>query len=267
MIHQIILALVQGITEFLPVSSSGHLILVNAFFPIDAGLLFDIILHFATLLSVVVFYRREIWGLLSGSCRDISALAKHKSPGGDLKIVGFLALATLVTAIIGFSLKDIVELRVRSVGAVGVLLIINAGILSLSRFRGKLKLSNGELNIRTALLIGLVQGIAVLPGISRSGTTITASLLAGIDPKSCAKYSFLLSIPVILGAIILHLGDLAAINSSLILGVLVAATVAAITGYLCLMLLEKILKKAKFHYFAPYCLIVGIVAVIWSFLG
>ncbi len=256
------LAILQGITEFLPISSSGHLVLLNALLPVDAGLAFDLILHFATLISVVAFYRRDIAGICVGCVREISSPIEKT----NLKFVGCLLVATAITGAIGLLLNDWVESELRSILIVGCLLIINAGILWVSQKKGLWKLSDGPLNLKTAALIGLAQGCAVLPGISRSGSTITTALLLGVAPKDCAKISFLLSIPVICGAILLHWHDFAALTSNGIGIIIAAACVAAIVGYICLILLEKILKKANFHYFAPYCLVVGIIAIILNFV-
>lgn len=256
-ISPFLLAILQGITEFLPVSSSGHLVLLNSLMPVDAGLLFDLVLHLATLISVVAFYRRDIANICVGCVMEI----KSPIPKTNLKFVGYLLVATFITGCIGLLLNDLVETHFRSMLIVGILLIINAGILWMSRKKGILKLSESELNLKTAAIIGLCQGLAVLPGISRSGTTITAALLLGIANKDCAKISFLLSIPVICGAVILHIPDMAGMSSNNLAITCLAACVAAVVGYISLVLLEKILKKANFHHFAPYCLTVGILAI------
>ena len=254
-----ILAILQGITEFLPVSSSGHLVLLNQLMDVDKGIAFDLILHLATLISVVLFYWRDIASICGGCVHEI----RTKDEKTNLKFVGYLIAATIVTAILGLTFNDLVETKLRSILIVGILLIFNAGILMASRKFGLFPASkDGKLNLKSALIIGLVQGLAVLPGISRSGSTITAALLMGIDKKDCAKISFLLSIPVIVGAVILHLKDLSSFSSQNLLIFLLAAIVAAIVGYLSLVLLNKLLQKANFHYFAPYCLVVGIIAVV-----
>ncbi len=256
-----LLAILQGITEFLPVSSSGHLVLLNSIMPVDLGLLFDLILHLATLLSVVAFYRKDIADICVGCVKEI----KTPIPKTNLKFVAYLIAATAITGVIGLTLNDIVETKFRSILIVGILLIINAGILWTSKKKGLLRLTDGDLNLMSAIIIGFCQGLAVLPGISRSGTTITAALLLGVTSKDCAKISFLLSIPVILGAVILHIPDIAQMNANN-LGILcLSAVVAAIVGYISLVLLNKILTKANFHHFAPYCLIIGMLAILGHF--
>lgn len=255
------LAVLQGLTEFLPVSSSGHLILLNSIFETDLGIVFDIVLHLATLLSVVAFYWRDIADICAGCVKE----CKSPNEKHNLKLVAGLILATAITGIIGLLLNDRVERDLRSPLIVGILLIINAGILQISRKKGALNLSSdGRLNFKTAALIGLAQGLAVLPGISRSGTTISVALLLGIRSEDCAKISFLLSVPVILGAAMLHFPDLAHAEAVDYPIIGISAALAAIVGYVCLVILDKMLKKANFHRFAPYCLAVGLAAVILS---
>ena len=272
-IQPFLLAILQGITEFLPVSSSGHLVLLNAMMPVDAGLLFDLVLHLATLVSVCAFYRRDIASIFIGCILEICEHSGPSTPNKDeanpdevpaktnLKFVGFLIISTFITGVIGLCLNDIVETYLRNILIVGSLLICNSMILWISQKRGAFKVTNGSLNLKSAIAIGLAQGLAVLPGISRSGSTITIAVLLGVKAEDCAKISFLLSIPVILGAIILHLHDLSEIQSSGLLIIILAAIVAAVVGYISLVLLNRILQNAKFHHFAPYCLIVGLIAI------
>ena len=291
-IQPFLLAILQGITEFLPVSSSGHLVLLNAMMPVDSGMLFDLVLHLATLGSVCAFYRRDIADIFMGCIREIREYlsahadaekgkedaAVHKKEGdsneksvenagfANLKFVGFLLVSTIITGVIGLCLNDIVETRLRNIIIVGALLICNSAILWMSQKRGMFKVTEGELNLKSAIAIGLAQGIAVLPGISRSGSTITVALLLGIKGNDCAKISFLLSIPVILGAIVLHLSDLSEIQSGGALIIVLAALVAVVVGYISLVLLTRLLQNAKFHRFAPYCLVVGLIAVACGIL-
>ena len=266
-ISHIVLAIVQGLTEFLPVSSSGHLVLVNSIFPFDPGLFFDLVLHVATLVSVCVFYRKDIAQLAVEGCRELYATATKKQKAGpNLLMVLYLLAATVITAVIGLCFDDMISTNLRRPLVVGILLIINSFILLASRKPGKFKTCDGSMNLKTALIIGLVQGIAVLPGISRSGSTITAALLMGVEAKDCAKFSFLLSIPVILGGFLLHVFKASAndISTGTLPVILVSAVTAAAVGYACLVLLERMLKHAKFYRFAPYCFLVGVAAIIIS---
>ena len=297
----ILLAILQGIAEFLPISSSGHLVLLNSLFHEDMGMFFDLVLHLATLVSVVLYYRRDIAEIFVGCIRELGSGSKEPteptepaepteptepaepsrdpSPSSEpapapakrekkyWKFVGCLAVATAITGVIGLLLNDWVEHELRSAVLVGSLLIVNAGILWISRKKGLFSMTDGALTLKTSIFLGLAQGLAVLPGISRSGTTITVALLLGIAQQDCAKISFLLSIPVILGAVVLHLKDFAQISTNGMGSFIIAAVIAAIVGYVSLVVLNRMLKKAKFHYFAPYCLIVGLIAVVCGLLG
>ena len=264
-ISPFLLAILQGATEFLPVSSSGHLILLNSLFGTDIGIVFDLVLHLATLVSVVLFYRREIVEICGGCFRELGSVRDSSVAKNNLHFVGCLLFATVITGTLGLLFNDLVESELRHAGVVGILLILNAVILWFSQKKGVLSLTSGALNVKTAAIIGLVQGLAVLPGISRSGSTITAALLLGVSPKDCAKISFLLSIPVILGAVILHIPDLVSMDGVCWPVLVGASVVAAGVGYGCLVLLDKVLKKANVHHFAPYCLVVGIFAVVFGF--
>ena len=258
----IILAILQGLTEFLPVSSSGHLILLHSFFPYDPGLTFDLVLHVATLVSVCIFYSQEIKSLVLGGTQDFMRWCQGKSsPSHHLRMLAYLLVATVITGCIGLALHAVVETELRKVWIVGILLIVNAGILWASRKKGLFSKCHGDVNLKVAMIIGLVQGLAVLPGISRSGSTITAALLLGVRSRDCATFSFLLSIPVILGGFLLHMLELEAFDQAHLPLYCASAVVAAAVGYGCLVFLETILKKAQFYRFAPYCLAVGLIAL------
>ena len=270
-ISYIILAIVQGITEFLPVSSSGHLVLFNSFYDFDAGILFDLALHVATLFSVCAYYRKDIWGLLAGGFRELSSMASKGEDGKaderpNLWMMLYIVVATFITGVIGILTDDYISSTFRTTLVVGINLIITSLILFASRKVGALRMCDGRMNLKTALIIGLVQGFAVLPGISRSGSTITAALLLGVESKDCAKFSFLLSIPVILGGFILHVFKVESFDTSLLPVFIISMIISAIIGYACLVVLESLLKKAKFYRFSLYCFVVGIVAIILHFV-
>ncbi len=264
-ISYIVLAIVQGLTEFLPVSSSGHLVLMNAIFPFDAGVFYDLLLHVATLISVCAFYFKDIRRLVVGGCTEIFEAAKHESkPRPNLWMIAYLLAATVITAILGLTVDRYMD-ALRQTHIVGFFLIITAGILLLSKKVGMLRTCDGKMNLKTALIIGLVQGLAVLPGISRSGSTITASLLMGVEAKDCARFSFLLSIPVIAGGFLLKLSHVEHFNTALLPIFIISAIIASVVGYACLVVLDSLLKKAKFYHFAPYCLLAGIVGIIMHY--
>jgi undecaprenyl-diphosphatase len=257
----------QGATEFLPISSSGHLRLAQA--ALDAqppSLLFDIALHVGTLVAVVIFFRHDLRALLVGLVPTGEGPWRAQP---SVRALLALVVASVPTAILGLLLAPFLEEGV-TVGLVGGLLLLNGLILLSTRGRGGGldPIHGADWGIRpaVALLIGLAQGLAVLPGISRSGATIAMALLLGVSWRRAAVFSFLLSIPAILGALALKLGDagtFAGTGLSLGLGVLVALLV----GLGCLVLLLRILSNARFHHFAWYCFALGLVGLVWQLAG
>ena len=276
LIAALLLGLVQGATEFLPVSSSGHLALGQAVLGTgEADLLFDIILHVGTLLAVCAVYHRDVVSVCTGGFQGVRALLTGQGIAAALRPEGarlavLVAVATIPTGIIGV----VIDKTIGSVGPtfVGTLLIINAAILVVSktRPRGFLApsgpLSLWQIGLLGALAIGIAQGIAVFPGLSRSGMTITACLLVGAVREDAARFSFLLSIPAILGALVLKFDTslFTGADPERLLRFGVGAAVAAISGYVCLRLLIAVLRRAAFHHFAWYCLAVGITAILWD---
>ena len=272
----ILLGLVQGATEFLPVSSSGHLKLGEALLgTAEPDLLFDIVLHVGTLVAVCAVYRADILGVVSGCWKAARAVSRGEGLDGALAPEGarlalLVILASIPTAFIGLALKK--SLPDITPTAVGALLIVNAAVLVVSKTqpRGWLvprtRLALWRIGIAGALAIGVIQGIAVLPGLSRSGLTITAALLVGVIRVDAARFSFLLSIPAILGALVLEFDPKLFSDAQ---GVRlfqygVGALVAAVSGYLCLRLLIRLLRRAAFHHFAWYCVAVGLTAIVWD---
>ncbi len=272
----IALAIVQGATEFLPISSSGHLVLGEHIFGIaEPQLLFDIILHVGTLLAVVVFYRASIVEIVRDSWTGLRAFSKSGEvadlfAGDGARVAALVVLATIPTGIIGLGLEKLIDpgdgTRIITASVVCGVLLVNGVILFSHRFlherettaHGALTVWN--LTIVGALLIGVAQGFAVMPGISRSGSTITAALLVGTSRVQAARFSFLLSIPAILGALVLKFDPavFAGAGGGVLGLYLSAALVAGIVGYVCLRLLVLLLEQAKFHHFAWYCWAVGI---------
>lgn len=289
----IILGVLQGATEFLPVSSSGHLVLGGHILGLkEPQLLFDITLHVGTLISVMLFYRRDIFNILTGFARSLKQLILTRSLQAALEPEGtrlalLVLIATIPTGLLGLALKDLLE---PEAGARPITPMMVCGILILNGFilksnayfarreakeqgqdspTTKTKPSSLELWRLTPLkaaFIGVMQGIAILPGISRSGMTITTALALRVEREHAARYSFLLSIPAILGALVLKF-DLSLFQGnqgdSLVLIYWVGALAAAIVGYGCLILLTHLLKKAQFHHFAWYCWLVGGAGLIY----
>lgn len=248
-----ILGLVQGLTEFLPVSSSGHLIIAQHFLKInDGGLLFDVLLHFATLVAVVAVY----W-------KDLLDMIKHPFQ----KYTYLLILGTIPTAIIGLVFNDTFERLFSSVTIVGYMLLITGFILLAAEFISRTIFSSSRFKYWQALVVGTAQGMAITPGISRSGTTIAMGLLVGLERAEAARFSFLLSIPAILGASILEIKDFAMtsqIGFHLILPYAIGMIAAAISGYFAIKLLLGILTKGKLYYFSIYCWLLGAATIFFT---
>jgi len=265
----IILGVLQGLTEFLPVSSSGHLVLGQIFFGItDSQLSFDISLHVGTLLAVVVVYAKDIW-LILGSVSGFLSKAVSLKPVAhlfredkNLQLAVFIVIGSIPTAVIGLAIKQFEDVLFTSEILVGAMLILTGTILWFSR---KFYFSETKANgfgIKQAVLIGITQGLAVIPGISRSGSTIAAGMVLGLNRHTAAKFSFLLSLPAILGAEVLSVKDVLkdglAFNS-----VTLYSTIAAfITGLIALKILLSLVHSGRFHLFAPYCWLVGALVLI-----
>ncbi len=245
--------IVQGITEFFPISSSGHLVLLHTVFGFKEEMLaFDLFLHFGTIVSVVVFFRKDISQMLQK----------------DSRLLKFIVIASIPTFIIGLLLKDAAETFFAMPLVVGSSLIITGLFLlftSISAIYWKIVRRPRPLGMKNSIAIGIAQGIAVLPGISRSGATIGTALIMGMDEVEALKFSFLLSIPAVLGANVLKVRQ---ICGNLISGDTVAflagAIAAAITGFLVIKVLYGIMKKNLLFLFGIYCMLIGAAVVILS---
>jgi undecaprenyl-diphosphatase len=248
----IVLGLIQGITEWLPISSSGHLVLAQHFFGLEQPVAFDVMLHLGTLIVLFIFFRKELIELAFGILkRDKKAI----------KLLVMIIIASIPTALFGFFFKDFLESLFNSIFFTGVGFIITAVWIFISRYPEK---KNKELSYYHAFLIGCAQAISIVPSISRSGATIATGLLFGVKKEEAAKFSFIIAIPAILGAALLTLKDMAAITD--IVPVLIGTLTAAVAGYLSLSLLMRIIKKDKFYNFAWYCLVLGLVVLGIVFL-
>lgn len=262
----IILGIIQGLTEFLPVSSSGHLVLAQHLFGItEPALFFDVSVHMGTLCAVLIVFRRDILLMFQALWHEVMArLGRHdRLPGIDqagLRLVFLIIAGSIPTGLIGLALKR-AEHLFSSLPLVGVMLLITGGILWATR-----KWNTGSdvtgFSWPKAFAVGIVQGLAVLPGISRSGTTIAAGMFFGLDRSAAARFSFLLSLPAIVGAEILSAGDLltgkVVLNGTVLLGTLTAF----LTGFVALRALLKIVHRGRFYLFAPYCFGAGVL-ILW----
>ncbi len=252
--NSIILGIVQGLTEFLPVSSSGHLVLAEHLLPgwrPAGGITFEILLHMATLLAVTIFFRRDL-GLLIAALWRREAADKLRR-----RFMLMLILATIPTGIIGLLGKRFFITLFERPDVVGLMLLVTALLLWRAESRPAEELRRTEITPGRALVIGIAQGIAIIPGISRSGATIAAAMLGGIEPETAARFSFLLSLPAISGAALLSLKDFQSLPADTMPACLAGAGAALVTGLLALKLLLIILKQRRLQLFALYCALVG----------
>lgn len=268
----IILGIVQGLTEFLPVSSSGHLVLGQIFFGMtQSQLAFDISVHMGTLLAVVVVYASDILAIILSLFRFAGKIFLLKPPVNlisqdqNLQMAGLIAVGSIPTAVLGLVLKQFEHILFTSQLLVGIMLILTGTILWLSRryYFNEHKVSGSGMQLAgKALFVGFCQGCAVVPGISRSGVTIAAGMVMGFDRDRAARFSFLLSIPAILGAQVLSIKDM--MGKGLVIdNVTISATVIAfITGLIALKLLLKLVHSGRFHLFAPYCWVIGALVIL-----
>ena len=251
LIEAVILAVIQGLTEWLPVSSSGHLVIAQNFLGLNPPLIFDVMLHVGTLIVVLVMFRKDILNILK-------ALAKREFHTDHGKFALYIVVGSIPIAIVGITFYDLITSLFSNLFSAAVALMITGCVLFISEKR----LGNKKMKILDSLLIGVAQAVALIPGISRSGMTISTGLLSKIDKTTAFKYSFLLSAPAILGATLIESKELLTGTfdiTPLLLGTLVSMMV----GYVSLKLLQKIVINEKFHLFAYYCWIVGITIILF----
>lgn len=254
-LQALLLGLVQGLTEFLPVSSSGHLELGHALLGIksESNLLFAVVVHFATVLSTIVIFRKDIVELIKG----LFAFEWNEST----QFVSKLVFSAIPVLILGVFFKDEIEqLFTGNLVLVGSMLIFTAVLLSLPGF---IKVNDGKITFLKAMIIGLAQAIAVIPGISRSGSTIATGLLVGAKRDEIARFSFLMVLIPIIGAAFLDIvgGDLSAHKDISIASLIIGFIAAFVSGLLACSWMIKIVKRGKLIYFAIYCLVIGVIAI------
>jgi undecaprenyl-diphosphatase len=262
-LQAIVLGLVQGLTEFLPISSSGHLVLVPWILDWeDPGLAFDAMLHLGTLLAIVVFFWRDLQDLVIGGLASIRerSLADDPSRRGAWLIV----VGSLPAALIGSVFEDFFETLFDAPIWVGVLLLVTGAVLAASEKWSRKRLRPTQLGWVDAVIIGLAQALAIAPGISRSGATISGGLWRGLQRDSAARFSFLLSVPIVMGAGLFKLKDLwVATGSMNSPAVLIAGFAAAsVSGFLSIKFLLRYLRARPLYPFAAYCSIAGLLSVL-----
>ncbi len=253
----VVLGIFQGITEWLPIIRSGHLAIFQFYFEEEPPILFDIILHLGSLCVIFYIMRDEIKELLSSLPGFISNYKNYANLKGDQRLIALVIIASIPTAIIGFNFDTIIGDFYSEMHLVGGCLIFTSVIIWISKdYSGDKQID--DFPIKNALVVGFFQGLAILPGVSRSGTTIAISKILGMDPVGAARFSFLLFIPAIIGATLLKIQDIDETIAdvgplSLILGFISSV----ITSYFSINLLLTLIKKQQFHYFTPYCLVLG----------
>lgn len=262
-LHTLLIALIQGLSEFLPVSSQAHLVLYAWVTGADyQGLDFDIILHAGTLLAVVIYFRRE----LAAMTHEWWAQICGRGAGADAYLAWWVIIATVPAVVAGFFLKDLAETTLRADWIMGAALVGFGLLLGWADWRLRGERDEYSLGWQHALFIGLAQAIALIPGTSRSGITITAALMLGLSRQAAARFSFLLSIPVIAGATVLGLGDLAASEIQTPWDLLLFGfVVAAISAYVCIHYFLAFIQRIGMQPFVAYRVILGgvLLALYW----
>ncbi|ADK86053.1 Bacitracin resistance protein BacA [Desulfarculus baarsii DSM 2075] len=258
----IFLGAVQGLTEFLPVSSSGHLVLGQHLLGLrEPQLMFDVAVHVGTLAAVLIVFRDDLLAMIRG------LWAGDDRGREGRRLIMLVAVGSVPTALMGFLLKDFFESLFASVAAVGAALLFTGCLLMLTRLASGRGLGLSEVGPGRALLIGLAQGVAITPGVSRSGSTIAVGLLLGLERQLAARLSFLLFIPAISGALLLQLLDAEASAAPETSILLAGALTAGLVGYVCLRLLLRVVNQGKISYFAYYCWALGLAALAWTTFG
>lgn len=272
-IQAILMGIVQGLSEFLPISSSAHLVFTSNFYKVFNGIeiiqesneeiFFDIMLHFGTLIAVLIFFRKEIKEILQALWQGIKT---KDFSNYNAKLGLYILLGTIVTVAVAYPMEKLAEKLIYSPAIVGILLIITSFVLFYSEYRSKKISVKSKVDLKSSIFIAVAQGLAALPGFSRSGWTIATGLFNGLDRLTAAKYSFLLSIPIILGASMVYpfikidLHEAVTYNwNAIALGTLVSGVV----GYLCIKYFLKFLAKFSLAVFGYYCVVAGIFTTIF----
>jgi undecaprenyl-diphosphatase len=273
-IQAILMGIVQGLSEFLPISSSAHLVFTSNFYKViknipivqssNEEIFFDIMVHLGTLTAVLIFFRKDVLNILKAMWH---AIKTKNWEDKEAKLGLFIMAGTVITVMLALPINEIAEKLVYSPSIVGILLFITGFTLLYSEYKSKkLEEKKDEVSLKTSILIGLAQGLAALPGFSRSGWTIATGLFCGLDRVTAARYSFLLSIPIILGASMVYplikidIHEAVQYNWSAIIA---GTVVSAIVGYLCIKYFMKFISKFSLAIFGYYCIITGVATAIF----
>lgn len=277
-IQAILMGIVQGLSEFLPISSSAHLVFTSNFYKVFKGIeivqqsneevFFDIMVHLGTLIAVLIFFRKDIAKICIAMWQ---AVKTRDWSSHEAKLGLYIILGTFVTLVLALPLNEVAEKLVYSPAIVGVLLFVTGFVLLLSEHMSKkVAAKKDKVDLKTSVLIGLAQGLAALPGFSRSGWTIATGLFSGLDRTTAARYSFLLSIPIILGASMVYPIVKIDIHEAVTYNwhAIIAGTfVSAISGYLCIKYFMKFVSKFSLGFFGYYCIVAGVVTAVFFSLN
>jgi undecaprenyl-diphosphatase len=267
LLESFLLGILQGVTEFLPVSSSGHLVLAQELLNqnLERGITFEIVVHFGSLFSILIYFRKRIAEILMNTFAYLIDTANYKknwSENYDMRVSCYILLSMIPAGIVGFTMKDNIEGLFSNPGLVSLMLIVTGTILYSNKFIGD---GASKVTPSKAFLVGVGQAFAMLPGISRSGTTITLGNYLGIKRDQIAEFSFLMLIPVLAGAMLLEAGNLSSSGSeSYSAAALIVGFMASlVSGYFSLKYLIKLFKSKGLHYFSYYCWSVGLLGIIY----
>ena len=264
-IKAIILGIVQGLTEFLPISSSGHLVIGAEILNLHyKGVAFEVFLHCGTLFAVIFVFRRDLLSMLRSLF--VTASVRKTDPALTQSFLWNIniIIATLPAVVVGLFLKDSIDRIFDTIVITFAMLTITGITMVLTRFIHE---KGAHINWMGALLIGVAQALAILPGLSRSGSTIFAGMLLGVNRETAARFSFIMSIPAILGAVVLHVGELIATPPPAedLLAIFTGTIASVISGYFAIVLLMRIVRKGSLEWFGYYCLVVASIGFGWYF--
>jgi len=276
LIQSILMGIVQGLSEFLPISSSAHLVFTSNFYKVFKGIeivqesnqeiFLDIMLHLGTLIAVLIFFRKDLLEILQSL---YSGLKTKNYSDKNFKLGVYIVIGTIITVFIAYPINEVAGALVFKPAIVGLLLIFTGILLLFSEFYSKKIKIKKEVNLKNSIFMAIAQGLAALPGFSRSGLTIATGLLTGMDRTTAARYSFLLSIPIILGASMLYpliKLDFKEVITYNWLAIIVGTIISGIVGYLCIKYFMKFLSRFSLAVFGYYCLLMGLFTFIF-FIG
>jgi undecaprenyl-diphosphatase len=263
LIETIMYGVLQGLTEFLPISSSGHLAVLNLLITRSDNLLFFfVILHLGTFFAILVFFLSDIIKLIKSTMS--LAVYKDKSENNleTFRLVEYIAVATIVTVLLVFPFKDFVENTFNSIQTISINFCIT-GLLLLTTFFFNKSKKIVPLKLGNSIFIGIAQAVAVMPGISRSGATISAGIISGLRGEDAFRFSFLIALPAILGAAVLEMPEVGLISGAMLMQYIIGFLSAFFSGLISLWILSRIINKDKFYYFSFYCFLIGIALLIY----